>query len=368
MKDLAAWLTLRHCPRLGTIGIHNLLLHFGDAKAVCNAARSDLQTFNLSTSSIDFLKSTALSPSVEKELIWAEQAGNRILVCTDAEYPPLLKSIHSAPALLYVQGQISVLRELQLAMVGSRNPSAGGVENAFQFARHLAASGLVITSGLAVGIDAASHRGALAAHGATIAVMATGIDKVYPAEHLGLVEQILQRGAIVTEFPLGTPPLPEHFPQRNRIISGLSAGTLVVEAALRSGSLITARHALEQSREVFAIPGSIHNPHAKGCHQLIRQGAKLVESSGDILEELAPQLRTALNAAEPSSQSHENTISGLSEDYQQLLEAMGHDPITIDNLSLRSQMPPEAVSSMLLILELQGYIASQADGRYSRIS
>jgi DNA processing protein len=265
---------------------------------------------------------------------------------------------------LYVHGNVAALHTPQLAIVGSRNPSAGGQETAHAFAAHLASVGLTITSGLALGIDAASHAGALDSSGTTVAVMGTGLDRVYPARHRELAHEIVSGGgALVAEFPVGTGPRPENFPRRNRIISGLSLGTLVVEAAPRSGSLTTARHAVEQGREVFAIPGSIHNPLARGCHALIRQGAKLVETAADVLEELgvfiehAPQTSSPLPAASPDTPSSEQS---------QLLDYMGFDIITIDQLVARSGLTAAAVSSMLLILELDGRVVSQAGGRYVR--
>jgi DNA processing protein len=248
-------------------------------------------------------------------------------------------------------------------MVGSRNPSITGRETAHDFARTLAAAGMVITSGLAQGIDTACHQGTLDGGGQTIAVAGTGLDRVYPASNRELAHAIIEAGgALISEFPPGTLPHAGNFPRRNRIISGLSLGTLVVEAALRSGSLITARLAAEQGREVFAIPGSIHNPLARGCHQLIRQGAKLVESAADVLEELAPQLYAAL--AEMPEESAPAS-SELDEEYQALLACIGHETTPVDRLVERSGLTAEAVSSMLLILELQGFVESAAGG-YAR--
>jgi DNA processing protein len=261
-----------------------------------------------------------------------------------------------------------LLREPQLAIVGTRNPTPGGRETASGFAEYLARAGLVITSGLALGVDGAAHEGALRAEGATVAVMATGADQIYPGRHRGLAERILKAGAVITEMPLGTQPLPALFPQRNRIISGLSLGTLVVEAALRSGSLITARLAMEQAREVFAIPGSIHNPLARGCHRLIRQGAKLVESVQDILEELAPQLMAVLQDTGSQPERETGDIpEELDSDYQKLLEAMSFDPVSIDLLVERSSLTAQEIASMLLILELNGHICVRQGGLYQRL-
>jgi DNA processing protein len=247
-------------------------------------------------------------------------------------------------------------------MVGSRNPSVVGRETAHDFARNFAASGLVVTSGLAQGIDTASHEGALQGEGQTIAVFGTGLDRVYPARNRQLAHAIVEQGgALVSEYPPGVEPLAANFPRRNRIISGLSLGTLVVEAALRSGSLITARYATEQGREVFAIPGSIHNPLARGCHQLIRQGAKLVETARDVLEELAPQLRAAI-AEQPAEKAAIEATPELDEEYRRLLACLEQAPSSVDQIVQRSGLTADAVSSMLLLLELQGYVISAAGG------
>jgi DNA processing protein len=273
---------------------------------------------------------------------------------------------------LFVEGDATALSMPQLAVVGSRNPTALGRDTAEQFAAHLAAAGLAITSGLALGIDAAAHRGALAAGGRTIAVMGCGPDAVYPRAHAGLAAEIAASGALVTDLPTGTPPLKQHFPRRNRIISGLSVGTLVVEAALQSGSLITARLAAEQGREVFAIPGSIHNPMARGCHRLIRQGAKLVETADDIFAELGAlvaTLRAGVHAGATSAEATDaQEVSGpaLDKDYEILLDALGFAPAGIDTLVARTGLAADAVASMLLILELDGRVAQQPGGGYCR--
>jgi len=303
---------------------------------------------------------------IEQDLAWFSEPDRHIVTIQDSRYPSLLKEITDPPSILFVQGDVALLSAWQLAVVGSRNPSPSGRDNAFEFSRFLAQGGMTITSGLAMGIDAAAHQGALTAQGRTIAVIGTGLDRVYPAKHRDLAHNIVQQGAIVSEFAMGTSPRAENFPRRNRLISGLSLGTLVVEAATRSGSLITARMALEQGREVFAIPGSIHNPLARGCHQLIREGAKLVETAEDIVEELG-----ALASFDIMSDEQEvltdNGSQALDSDYQLLFACLGYDPIEIDSLVAQSGLTAETVSSMLLLLELDGQVASLSGGRYVRV-
>jgi DNA processing protein len=277
-----------------------------------------------------------------------------------------LREIPDPPPLLFVHGDPEVLHTPQLAMVGSRNPSVSGSETAREFAYHLATSGLSITSGLAIGIDGASHAGALDAGGITIAVTGTGLDRVYPASQHDLAHRIAEQGALVSEFPPQTQVKSGNFPRRNRIISGLALGTLVVEAAHKSGSLITARLASEQGREVFAIPGSIHNPMARGCHRLIRQGAKLVETANDVLEELAPLLQELEPLPHQGTQESLELRDELDAEYQLLLKCMGFDPTPIDLLIERSGLTAEVVSSMLILLELEGHVSSAPGGIYCR--
>ncbi len=298
---------------------------------------------------------------IEADLMWLEQQNNAVVTYNDSLYPALLKQIADPPPMLFVRGNAELLSKPQLAIVGSRNPSAIGMETASAFAKTLSRHGFVITSGLALGIDAASHQGALAAKGYTIAVAGTGLDRVYPARHLQLATEIVNTGAMVSEFPPGTLAKANHFPRRNRIISGLCQGLLVVEAAKSSGSLITARMALEQNREVFAIPGSIHNPLARGCNALIREGAKLVETAQDILEEF--------NQYFQEDKTHpENVIeTTLDLELQTLLNRIMYSPTAIDKLVEETGNQVEAISSMLLILELQGYIESNAGGCYTRL-
>mgnify|MGYP005847321661 CR=1 FL=1 len=365
-ERLRAWLALWHIPGLGVQTFNRL------REATADRPETALQDppawLNVG------LREALRRPdwaAVDRDLDWlTADSANHIITCLDAGYPQLLAAIPDPPPLLYLHGEPARLNDPQLALVGSRNPSRPGRDNAFEFARYLAGAGLTLTSGLALGVDAAGHTGALKAGGYTLAVMGTGLDRVYPARHRELAHAIVAGGGVlVSEFPPGSPPLAEHFPRRNRIISGLSLGVLVVEAALRSGSLITARQALDQGREVFAIPGSIHNPLARGCHALIRQGAKLVETGADILEELH------VLAAIPLDWHHSETAdreapadAGTSLAQCKLLEQMGYEPVTVDRLVTATGLTPEAVSSMLLILELEGRVASQAGGAYVRLN
>ena len=364
---LADWLALHHMQGIGPASFHRLLEIFPDPAVILNAGAGQLQQAGLSDSTIKALRHPDVQ-AIEHDLEWQAKPGNRIITCRDSDYPALLLEISDPPPLLYLHGNIEVLQEPKLAVVGSRNPTAVGRQTATDFARHLSAAGLIITSGLALGIDAAAHQGALDAGAATIAVMGTGLDRVYPARNRDLARQIAEVGLLVSEFPPGTPPKAENFPRRNRIISGLSLGTLVVEAAIRSGSLISARFALEQGREVFAIPGSIHNPLARGCHHLIRQGAKLVETAQDIMDELG----ALASAFGPGTVTSDRPVAQhgapqLAEDYAQLLESIGFDNTSVDMLVATTHLTPAEVSSMLLQLEMSGYIAANPGGLYSRL-
>ncbi|WP_018953626.1 DNA-processing protein DprA [Thioalkalivibrio sulfidiphilus] len=364
---LTAWLRLWHAPGVGPGILSRLIERFGGPLQALSAPTQALRDAGLGDDALSFLDRHALPKGVLDDLDWAEAPGHHILTPEDPRFPPLLREV--SPGILYVTGDPALLSEPQLAMVGSRHPTPGGAETARAFAAHLSRTGLVITSGLALGIDAAAHQGALDAGGATIAVVATGPDRIYPALHRDLAHRIAEQGALVTEYPTGTPARPGHFPRRNRIISGLSLGTLVVEAALNSGSLITARNAAEQGREVFAIPGSIHNPVARGCHRLIRQGAKLVETADDVLEELAELLRPHTLDQGPAATPATTTQALESEtdsEHQALLDAMGYDPVTVDRLVSRTGLTVAAVSSMLLIMELRGQVVSLSGGRYVR--
>lgn len=350
---LAAWLRLTQIPGIGGESQRKLLAAFGLPEAIFAAGR--LAVRSVIGDRADLLFDHEDPDLLERTLVWARQPGQTIVTLADADYPPALLATADPPTVLYVRGNANLLRQRGLAIVGSRNATPQGRQTAEAFARSLAGEGYCIISGLALGIDAAAHRGALAAGGATVAVIGTGPDRLYPAGNLELAQRIVEAGAVISEFPLGTPPLAANFPRRNRIISGLASGVLVVEAAPQSGSLITARLAAEQGREVFAIPGSIHSPVARGCHQLIKQGAKLVETAADILEELgnpahAPQSAAADEPAHP------------------ILAALGHDPATLDELAGRTGMGAEQLLGELLTLELAGLIANLPGNRYQRLS
>jgi DNA processing protein len=346
--------------------LQRLLDSFPGPAAILRAGNGQLQQLGLTPAAIEALRNPP-PERIARDLEWLEKPGNHLLSCRHPGYPPLLHQLADPPTLLYVHGDASLLSEPQLAMIGSRNPTTTGRQTATEFARHLASTGLIITSGLALGIDAASHQGALDADMPTIAVMGTGLDRVYPAGHRDLARRIAAQGVLVSEFPIGTAPRAENFPRRNRIISGLSLGTLVVEAARRSGSLITARFASEQGREVFAIPGSIHNPQSRGCHYLIRQGAKLVETAQDVIDELGA-LAATCQPASPVDDAATMAADPLQDpEYRQLLDTIGFDPTSVDQLVQRSGLTPAEVSSMLLQLEMNGYIAAAPGGIYNRL-
>lgn len=352
----AAWLRLTLIPGIGGETQRKLLTAFGLPQHIFAASRSDLRGV-IGDKATDRLLDTDNSAAVSAALAWGRQAGQHLLTLADTAYPRSLLELPDPPTVLYVRGNPELLQQPALAIVGSRNATPQGESNARAFAKAFAAQGLSIVSGLALGIDAAAHRGALDADGSTIAVIGTGADRLYPARNQALALEIAEKGAIISEFPLGTPANAANFPRRNRLISGLSRGVLVVEAALESGSLITARMAGEQGREVFAIPGSIHSPQSRGCHRLIRQGAKLVETAQDVLEELSP---VAADAALASTAPADDASP-------KLLEQLGFDPVGFDELALRSGLTPEALSVMLLQLELDGRVSSLPGGRYQRL-
>jgi DNA processing protein len=364
--DPSDWLVLYHAPGLGALSLLRLVDRFGGAGELIQASAEQLQSSGLSPETVAWIRQPDREP-IDRDLAWLELPNNHILTLRSPAYPPLLLQIPDPPPLLYVHGNVASLSSLQLAMVGSRNPTVSGRRTASNFAGCLAQAGLTVSSGLALGIDTASHTGALAVNKPTLAVMGTGLDRVYPAANRELAHRIAEHGALVSEFPIGTPPRAENFPRRNRIISGLSLGTLVVEAATRSGSLISARCAAEQGREVFAIPGSIHNPLSRGCHALIRQGAKLVETAQDVLDELGPLAATGTAIPKLTRDGNGDAHPELSADYIQLLDLMGYTHISIDTLVETSGLTPAQVSSMLLQLELNGFIASSPGGLYNRL-
>ena len=354
-EELAAWLRLTLIPGIGGESQRKLLAAFGLPEAIFAAGR--LATRSVIGDRANLLFDFDPSEEVDRNIAWANQPGQSILTLADNAYPQSLLEIADPPNVLYVRGNAALLQTRGLAMVGSRNATPQGLQTAENFAKTLAGRGLCIISGLALGIDAAAHRGALAAGGETIAVIGTGADRIYPARNKELALAIVEQGAIVSEFPLGTPAIAANFPRRNRIISGLSRGVLVVEAAPESGSLITARLAGEQGREVFAIPGSIHSPVARGCHKLIKQGAKLVETAQDVLEELG-DINQQVVTSESSTSSEENP----------LLAALGHDPCTLDELVERTGLRADQLLGELLTLELSGQLATLPGNRYQRLS
>ena len=362
--DLACWLALLHTRGIGPATFRHLIDSIGAPAAILETARQGKLTGHIRGRTLDSVLSRPDWQAVDRDIAWLEAGHDRhILTWDDDRYPVILKEISDPPPVLFVQGNVSLLSSPQLAIVGSRNPTISGQRLSEDFARQLAVQGLTITSGLALGVDAAAHRGALAATGRTIAVLGCGLDSVYPRRHEALAAEILEQGALVSELPTGAAPLPVHFPRRNRIISGLSVGTLVTEAAIRSGSLITALQALEQGREVFAIPGSIHNPLARGCHQLLRQGAKLVEQLNDIIEEIQPLVIS--NRGQPEAVPDNVPDNGrVDPAYQIVIKTIGFDPTPIDILAERTGMTVETLSSVLLSLELDGRIACLPGGHY----
>jgi DNA processing protein len=354
---LASWIRLSLVTGLGPRNFRQLLTSFGLPENIFGANHSRLAAVVSPDLALRILNEEN-APAVTAALEWADRPGQAIITLADESYPRQLLEISDPPPLLYTRGRRELLGFPGLAVVGSRNATPQGLANAENFSRAFSDAGFVIISGLALGIDAAAHRGGLEGSGSTIAVLGTGADQIYPPRNQSLGEEIVARGLMISEFPLSSPPLAAHFPRRNRLISGLARGCLVVEAAVGSGSLITARQAADQGREVFAIPGSIHSPVARGCHQLIKQGAKLVESAADVLEELGvPASRTESVATPNKSLPHEV-----------LLQHMGYDPCDIDSLTARAGLTAEGVSAMLLQLELEGKIASLPGGQYQRLS
>lgn len=366
MNDTAsrACLALHRNPKLSTRTLAKLLGYVASPEQVLDLSPADISSLDLPASTCAAIQAPADSRQQEQDWALLQSLELELLPINAEAYPGLLREIVDPPALLYVRGDVALLNTPQLAMVGSRRCSRQGEENALQFGRQLAAGGFTVTSGLALGVDAASHRGALEGGGNTIAVLGTGIDVIYPRRNASLHQRIIEKGALVSEFVLGAGPRPGNFPVRNRIVSGMSLGVLVVEGAPQSGSLVTARCALEQGREVFAVPGSIHSPGSRGCHQLIRQGATLVETTGHILEELGAWLSPGQPVVEASVQPQPQPQ--LEPEESALLEAMGYDPITLDILQLRSGQSMAMILSVLMSLELKGLVESQG-GCYQRL-
>lgn len=348
-----AWLILA-LARLRVAELQELCSRFGEVSTLVGLAGSALRETGLSDDKVAAITTPDESLLCDA-LGWLDHDSHHLVAYGEEGYPELLTQIPGAPLLLFVNGDVDALHLPSLAIVGSRNPTPQGKDNARAFAQHLSRAGVTIVSGMALGVDGAAHEGGLDGHGSTIAVVGTGLDRIYPARHRALAHRIASQGLLLSELELGTPPLPEHFPQRNRLIAGLSRGTLVVEAALQSGSLITARQALEAGRDVFAIPGSIHSPQSRGCHALIKQGAKLVDSADDILSELN------WSAAAPAPGQ-----AALADDGDPLLAALGHDPVTLDALLTRTGESAAALSARLLELELDGHVARLPGGLYQR--
>ncbi len=371
-NDLAAWLRLVATEGVGTQTARDLLTQFGLPEQIFDTSFSALQKHipEKIARALSGPIPSEIQAHIDQTLAWVAQENNYVITLGDEDYPQSLLSIADPPVLLYVKGRPAFLNMPTVAIVGSRNASAQGMLNADRFAQNLSEAGLTVVSGLALGIDTGAHTGAIKSvqqgcAGSSIAVIGTGLDIVYPAANRALAHQIAEVGCIISEYPLGTPAIAHNFPRRNRLISGLSLGVLVVEAAAQSGSLITARSALEQGREVFAIPGSIHSPLAKGCHQLIRQGAKLVESAQDILEELRWQSTDSKNTHSSGVQIATSNLSDPK--LQSLLENMGHEALSVDQLIVRTGLPVSSVQAALLNLELQGQIETLPGGQIRRL-
>jgi DNA processing protein len=365
--EVLTWMALSRAPGLDVSILCAAFESLGGIAGFIESSDAARNLAGVPPDTREYLNSASSSPN-SAERAWIENPHHHLVPFTDPRYPDSLRGLERCPIALYVVGDAGVLKDPQLSIVGSRNPTPAGRDTAFEFAESLAARGLAITSGLAEGIDSAAHQGALAAQGITLAVLGNGIDSIYPRSNRRLSEEISFRGALISEFPLGTPPRRENFPQRNRIIAALSLGTLVVEAARRSGSLITARLAGDANRELFAVPGSIHNPLSRGCHELIRQGAKLTETVADILSELnfSAFLETTRSAARSLGSAAE-LEAGMDKEHKILLDALGFDPADLDMLVVRTGFKAAAVSSMMLILELEGHVQAAPGGRYSRV-
>lgn len=372
LEEARDWLRLAAVPGLGGASQRLLLKAFGLPEAIFEARPTALAAV-VGESLAQRIAGAEDDAALEAGLAWLAEPDNHLLTLADPEYPRSLLDTEDPPPLLYVKGRLELLGRPALAVVGSRNGTAQGERNARAFAATLSQAGLTIVSGLALGIDAAAHQGGLEGVGATVAVIGTGPDRIYPARNAELARQIAAQGAIVSEFPVGTPALAGNFPRRNRIIAGLAQGCLVVEAAERSGSLITARLAAEAGREVFAIPGSIHSPQSRGCHKLIKQGAKLVESAQDVLEELRLTIFSERSEPDNTPSPREGGGGGFSFDVANsgedlLLSAIGHDSCTLDTLVQRTGLTPDNLLAMLLPLELEGRLAQLPGGLYQRLA
>jgi len=354
--DEQPWIELSLVPEIGHRSVCKLLQAFGGPEAALLASRAELERV-ITGRQAAALRATRPREPVEATIAWLDQEAHHLVTLADADYPQLLLQIADPPPVLYLAGRRELLATEALAVVGSRHPTAQGLDNAETLSRALSDAGITIVSGLAEGIDAAAHRGGLAGNASTVAVVGTGLDRVYPARNRDLAEAIKERGALISEFALGTRALPGNFPRRNRIISGIARGCLVVEAAIQSGSLITARCALDQGREVFAVPGSIHSPMTRGCHALIKEGARLVECAVDILDELRVDLVATRSGARIAADDGPEA---------NLLLHVSYDPVDVDALCIRSGRPAEQVMASLLALELEGRIAALPGGLYQR--
>lgn len=377
--ELAAWVRLTLEPGLGPAQARHLLAAIGLPQAIFAQSVAQLMKFLPQNLALQLAQapSADIARAIAQTQRWLEHPCHHLLTLADPDYPASLLEIHDPPLVLYVNGQLSTLNRPSIAIVGARSATPDGLENASAFARHLAERGWCVVSGLASGIDAAAHQGALDAGpngGGTLAVMGTGIDIIYPARNRDLAHKIVEYGTLISEFPMGQRAMPYQFPRRNRIVAGLSRGVLVVEAAVQSGSLITARQAGDMGREIFAIPGSIHSPLSKGCHQLIRQGAKLVESGQDILEEISgvlPSLGKPLHVvgASPKTRGALSASGATGHDTPDpILHAMGFDPIDVDTLLQRTGLDITLLNSGLTLLELDNRVARLPDGRLQRIA
>ncbi|MFO1503694.1 MAG: DNA-processing protein DprA [Steroidobacteraceae bacterium] len=368
-----AWLAVLRAPLLGAAGLRRAIASTGGVEALLGCPQRLLLSLGLAAESAAALASPPRE-LIEADLAWCRQQGVQLMPFTACDFPPQLADLPDAPALLLLQGRRELLAQPQIAVVGSRQPTAAGRRIAFELAGQLAAAGLIITSGMARGIDTAAHEGALAAGGRTIAICGTGLDQCYPPENQPLRDRIIREGLLVSEFPRGTPPARHNFPRRNRIISGLARGTLVVEAAAGSGSLITARKALEQGREVFAVPGSPLNPLAAGCLELLTEGAHLVRGADDVLAQVQIEIEKDPDHNLLSDQKLASVQSGascarrLDKDYEMLLDALGFEPASIDDLVDRTGLTPGSVASMMLILELEGRVEPRPGALFNRVS